>query len=117
MEPAVTSPFLKVPKAEWVCANDLCFAIFDSFPVLPGHVLVIPRDAGDMGDPCGGVRHVMRRCPPLPAHKPSSVIDPRPDVGGEECQTGQLSAALRSPSTLRSTSTEAGQAAVMSCAA
>jgi hypothetical protein len=36
MEPAVISPFLKVPKAEWVCANDLCFAIFDSFPVLLG---------------------------------------------------------------------------------
>ena len=102
MEPAVTSPFLKVPKAEWGRANDLCFAIFDSFPVLPGHVLVIPRDAGDMGDTCGGVRHVMRRRPRLPAHKPSSVIDPRPDVGGEECQTGQLSAALRSPSALPS---------------
>ena len=58
-----------------------------------------------------------RRCPRLPAHRPSSVIDPRPDVGGEGCQTGQLSAALRSPSTLRSISTEAGQAAVMSCAA
>jgi len=108
MEPAVTSPFLKAPKAEWVCANDLCFAIFDSFPVLPGHVLVIPRDAGDMGDTCGGVRHVMRRCPPLPAHKPSSVIDPRPDVGGEECQTGQLSAALRSPSILPSGAGDCG---------
>jgi len=43
MEPAVISPFLKVPKAEWVCANDLCFAIFDSFPVLLGHGLVITR--------------------------------------------------------------------------
>ena len=43
MEPAVISPFLKVPKAEWVCANDLCFAIFDSFPVLLGHGLAITR--------------------------------------------------------------------------
>ena len=30
----------KPPEAEWVCANGLCFAIFDSFPVSPGHVLV-----------------------------------------------------------------------------
>jgi len=43
MVPAVPSPFLEIPEAEWVCANDLCFAIFDSFPVSPGHVLVITR--------------------------------------------------------------------------
>ncbi|MBU6277281.1 MAG: HIT domain-containing protein, partial [Planctomycetes bacterium] len=43
MEPAAPSPFLEVPEAEWVCANDLCFAIFDSFPVSPGHVLVVTR--------------------------------------------------------------------------
>jgi superfamily II DNA or RNA helicase/diadenosine tetraphosphate (Ap4A) HIT family hydrolase/SOS-response transcriptional repressor LexA len=107
---------------EWLCENELCFAIFDGFPVSPGHVLVItrrvvptffectvaeqgalmalvgevkallderldpkpdgynvgfnagaaagqtvphvhvhviPRYAGDMGDPRGGVRHVI----------------------------------------------------------
>ena len=43
MESAAPSPFLGVPEAEWVCANELCFAIFDSFPVSPGHVLVITR--------------------------------------------------------------------------
>jgi hypothetical protein len=59
MTPAAPSPFLDIPEAEWVCANDLCFAIFDSYPVSPGHVLVIPRYAGDMGDPRGGVRHVI----------------------------------------------------------
>ena len=37
------SPFLGLPEAEWLCANDLAFAIFDSFPVSPGHVLVITR--------------------------------------------------------------------------
>jgi diadenosine tetraphosphate (Ap4A) HIT family hydrolase len=37
------SPFLVVPKAEWVCANEFCFAIHDRFPVSPGHVLVITR--------------------------------------------------------------------------
>jgi len=36
MESAAPSPFLGVPKAERVCANDLCFAIYDSFPVSPG---------------------------------------------------------------------------------
>jgi diadenosine tetraphosphate (Ap4A) HIT family hydrolase len=43
MEPAAPSPFLEVPEAKWVCANGLAFAIFDSFPVSPGHVLVITR--------------------------------------------------------------------------
>jgi diadenosine tetraphosphate (Ap4A) HIT family hydrolase len=37
------SPFLGFPEAEWLCANELAFAIFDSFPVSPGHVLVITR--------------------------------------------------------------------------
>jgi superfamily II DNA or RNA helicase/diadenosine tetraphosphate (Ap4A) HIT family hydrolase/HKD family nuclease len=122
MESAAPSPFLEVPEAEWVCANALAFAIYDRFPVSPGHVLVItrrvmptffdctadeqaalvelvgevkrlldeqlmpkpdgynvgfnagaaagqtvphvhvhviPRYAGDMGDPRGGVRHVI----------------------------------------------------------
>jgi superfamily II DNA or RNA helicase/diadenosine tetraphosphate (Ap4A) HIT family hydrolase/HKD family nuclease/SOS-response transcriptional repressor LexA len=43
MESSAPSPFLELPEAEWVCANDLCFAIFDSYPVSPGHVLVITR--------------------------------------------------------------------------
>jgi superfamily II DNA or RNA helicase/diadenosine tetraphosphate (Ap4A) HIT family hydrolase/HKD family nuclease/SOS-response transcriptional repressor LexA len=43
MESAAPSPFLELPEAEWVCANDLCFALFDSYPVSPGHVLVITR--------------------------------------------------------------------------
>ena len=43
MESAAPSPFVEVPEAEWVCGNGLCFAIFDSYPVSPGHVLVITR--------------------------------------------------------------------------
>ena len=43
MDPAAPSPFLEVPEAEWLCANGLAFAVFDSFPVSPGHVLVITR--------------------------------------------------------------------------
>jgi len=38
-----TSPFLTISPAEWLCANDRCFAIYDRFPVSPGHVLVITR--------------------------------------------------------------------------
>lgn len=34
------SPFLAVPAGDWLCSNDLAFAIFDGFPVSPGHVLV-----------------------------------------------------------------------------
>jgi diadenosine tetraphosphate (Ap4A) HIT family hydrolase len=37
------SPFLAVPAAEWLAANDSAFVIADRFPVSPGHVLVIPR--------------------------------------------------------------------------
>jgi len=37
------SPFSAIPEAEWLCANELAFAIFDSFPVSPGHVLVVTR--------------------------------------------------------------------------
>ena len=43
MKPAAPSPFVEVPEAEWVCGNGLCFAIYDSYPVSPGHVLVITR--------------------------------------------------------------------------
>ena len=116
------SPFLAIPRDEWICVNEHCFAVYDRFPVSPGHVLVIthrvvptffectvaeqmgalalvhivkamldtrltpkpdgynvgfnagaaagqtvphvhvhviPRYAGDMGDPRGGVRHVI----------------------------------------------------------
>jgi superfamily II DNA or RNA helicase/diadenosine tetraphosphate (Ap4A) HIT family hydrolase/HKD family nuclease/SOS-response transcriptional repressor LexA len=37
------SPFLAVPVNDWLCSNDLTFAIFDGFPVSPGHVLVTTR--------------------------------------------------------------------------
>ena len=41
--PKDASPFLEIAADAWLCANGLCFAIFDSFPVSPGHVLVITR--------------------------------------------------------------------------
>lgn len=37
------SPFLAVPEDQWLCSNDLAFAIFDGFPISPGHVLVTTR--------------------------------------------------------------------------
>lgn len=37
------SPFLAVPESEWIASNALAFAIFDRFPVSPGHALVVPR--------------------------------------------------------------------------
>lgn len=37
------SVFTQVPEAQWIAANDLAFAIRDSYPVSPGHSLVIPR--------------------------------------------------------------------------
>jgi hypothetical protein len=39
----MTSPFLERPKADWIASNELAFAIHDSYPVSPGHALVVPR--------------------------------------------------------------------------
>ena len=35
--PSFESPFLAMPVSDWLCSNDLAFAIFDQFPVSPGH--------------------------------------------------------------------------------
>jgi len=37
----VSSPFLDRPRADWVAANALAFAIRDLYPVSPGHTLVV----------------------------------------------------------------------------
>ncbi len=37
------SPFLAVPHSEWIESNDLAFAIYDRYPVTPGHSLVVPH--------------------------------------------------------------------------
>src|SRR5688572_15495384 len=37
------SPFLAVPPDEWVCSNELAFAIYDRFPVSRGHALITTR--------------------------------------------------------------------------
>jgi superfamily II DNA or RNA helicase/diadenosine tetraphosphate (Ap4A) HIT family hydrolase len=39
----MTSPFLERPESDWIASNDLAFAIFDGFPVSPGHTLIIPK--------------------------------------------------------------------------
>ncbi|MGE3779434.1 MAG: HIT domain-containing protein [Pirellulaceae bacterium] len=37
------SPFLEIPESLWVVSNSHAFAIWDRFPVSPGHVLVVAR--------------------------------------------------------------------------
>lgn len=37
------SPFLEIPPSDWIASNRKAFAVWDSFPVSPGHVLVITR--------------------------------------------------------------------------
>ena len=37
------SPFLLTPSSEWIACNALAFAVFDRFPVSPGHALVVTR--------------------------------------------------------------------------
>jgi hypothetical protein len=43
------SPFLEAPKSAWLCSNELAFAIFDGFPVSPGHVLVVTNQVDNIG--------------------------------------------------------------------
>lgn len=38
----MTSVFLERPSSEHVASNELAFAIRDTFPVSPGHTLVVP---------------------------------------------------------------------------
>jgi diadenosine tetraphosphate (Ap4A) HIT family hydrolase len=37
------SPFFEIPQAEWIGANRSAFAVWDAFPVSPGHALVVSR--------------------------------------------------------------------------
>ena len=37
------SPFAAIPSSEWIASSPLSFAIFDKYPVSPGHALVIPK--------------------------------------------------------------------------
>ncbi|WP_343571788.1 DUF3427 domain-containing protein [Mycobacterium sp.] len=37
------SPFFDIPRAEWIASNRSAFAIWDVYPVNPGHALVVTR--------------------------------------------------------------------------
>jgi diadenosine tetraphosphate (Ap4A) HIT family hydrolase len=37
------SPFLQIPQSDWIHSNDLAFAVWDGYPVAPGHSLIIPK--------------------------------------------------------------------------
>lgn len=39
----MSSPFLGIPEEQWLASNRLAFAVYDRYPVSPGHALVIPR--------------------------------------------------------------------------
>ena len=39
----MTSPFLSIPSERWLCANGVAFAFPDSYPVSPGHSLIVTR--------------------------------------------------------------------------
>jgi diadenosine tetraphosphate (Ap4A) HIT family hydrolase len=41
--PSSPSPFLQVPREQWLASNEVAFAIADRFPVNPGHTLVVPH--------------------------------------------------------------------------
>ncbi len=35
--------FCEIPESSYIKSNDLAYAIYDKFPVNPGHILIIPR--------------------------------------------------------------------------
>ena len=37
------SPFFDIPRAEWIASNRSGFAVWDAYPVNPGHALVVSR--------------------------------------------------------------------------
>jgi len=37
------SPFFGIPRAEWIASNRSAFAVWDTYPVNPGHALVVTR--------------------------------------------------------------------------
>ncbi|MCC5582461.1 HIT family protein, partial [Microtetraspora sp. AC03309] len=37
------SPFFDIPQAEWIAANRSAFAVWDGYPVSPGHALIVSR--------------------------------------------------------------------------
>ena len=37
------SPFFDIPRAEWIASNRSAFAVWDAYPVNPGHALVVSR--------------------------------------------------------------------------
>ncbi|MEO8179810.1 MAG: HIT family protein [Deltaproteobacteria bacterium] len=41
--PPASSPFLQVPRSDWVASNELAFALRAGSPVRRGHTLVVPR--------------------------------------------------------------------------
>jgi len=55
-----TCPFCTLSAGRIVLANDLALVIRDSFPVSPGHTLIIPkRHVGSFFDVSGGERTAM----------------------------------------------------------
>lgn len=48
--------FCREPRT--LIENDLAFVRYGSYPVSPGHCLIMPRYWGDMANPKGGVRGV-----------------------------------------------------------
>jgi diadenosine tetraphosphate (Ap4A) HIT family hydrolase len=41
--PQSYSPFLEIPESQWLAENEHAFAIYDGFPVSPGHSLVVTK--------------------------------------------------------------------------
>lgn len=57
---AVNSPFLEIPPARRLAANELAFAVADRYPISPGHTLVVPfRDVEQWWDATPAEQHAV----------------------------------------------------------
>lgn len=76
----MTSPFLQINSAEWIASNDEAFAIFDQFPVSPGHVLVVTKRAvATWFEASAAEQAALMELVNVVKSKLDEQLDPRPD--------------------------------------
>ncbi len=76
----MTSPFLQISSAEWIASNDEAFAIFDQFPVSPGHALVVTKRAvATWFEASAAEQAALMELVNVVKSKLDEQLDPRPD--------------------------------------
>lgn len=75
-----SSPFLSIAPDEWIASNAVAFAIFDRYPVSPGHALVITRRlVPTWFDATAAEQAGLMKLVNVVKAKLDKTLDPRPD--------------------------------------